>query len=719
LSEEHAIRAVVTGEMDVTAPNGELIRLKYARHVEHPDGNWTWIGRPEGAKPGIEAIVTFGEKAVFGTIPYGTQPLRLTTEAGRVWMMQTDGAQLAMLRNSGANPRTPDTVLPPRSRPHAASGATALETQALLAPAALSTATAASTANTVDLLIGYTSAFAQRLGGTSQAVTRLTHMVDISNQAFANSRIAAQVRLVGTKQVAYPDATSNKSALYELTGCDETSCNKPIPAALQILHAARDQYGADLVSLVRNFSDPENDGCGIAWVIGGEQTTITPSDEYAGMSVVSDSNGTGGVSFPDNGYVCRDETLAHELAHNMGSMHDRATAAGSSDSDNDGNLLDPEEYGRSPYSFGYRVNGAASFLTVMAYRESGTSQVQNRIFSNPQMSTCGPSPGSQIYPCGVANQADNARSLRESIPVIASFRPSMAGMADMAAPDFDGDGRSDVFWRNGSTGADSIWRSANSAAPLAVASAKTIWKLAGIGDLDGDGTSDVLWRNTADGRNTAWRSGSAASQLAIKTVSSQAWKVAALADFNGDGLADILWRNADSGTNAVWKSGNASTQQPIAAVTNLDWAVAGAGDFDGDGRADILWRNGRTGANSIWRSGNASTQRSMASVTNLAWRAAGSGDFDGDGKDDVLWHNDGTGASSIWRSAIASTPLAVSPLKDTRWRVAAVADYNGDGRSDIFWRHSGNGTNTIWRSANASTPQAVSTVPSLSWSVAR
>src|SRR5688572_28703300 len=65
LSEEHALRAAVNGEMVVTGPNGQPIRLKVDRHIEHPDGNWTWIGREPGTAPGTEAIITFGAKAVY------------------------------------------------------------------------------------------------------------------------------------------------------------------------------------------------------------------------------------------------------------------------------------------------------------------------------------------------------------------------------------------------------------------------------------------------------------------------------------------------------------------------------------------------------------------------------------------------------------------------------------------------------------------------------
>ena len=43
-------------------------------------------------------------------------------------------------------------------------------------------------------------------------------MVEIANQAYANSQIAHRIRLVHAMQVGYPDNTSNDAALEALTG---------------------------------------------------------------------------------------------------------------------------------------------------------------------------------------------------------------------------------------------------------------------------------------------------------------------------------------------------------------------------------------------------------------------------------------------------------------------------------------------------------------------
>jgi cysteine-rich repeat protein len=44
-------------------------------------------------------------------------------------------------------------------------------------------------------------------------------------------------------------------------------------------------------------------------------------------------------------------------------------------------------------------------------------------------------------------------------------------------------------------------------------------------DFDGDGKSDILWRNANDGRNTIWKSGNSATQQATTGVSDLAWIV--------------------------------------------------------------------------------------------------------------------------------------------------------------------------------------------------
>jgi hypothetical protein len=473
----------------------------------------------------------------------------------------------------------------------------------------------------------------------------------------------------------------------------------PVPAALQPLVNLRNAQHADLMSIVRIFNEPENDSCGIAWLIGGGQIPIENEDSYAGVSVISDSNGVGGP-FGDDGYYCRDETFAHEVAHNMGAAHDVETSRGT-----DGTLT-ADEYGRFPYSFGYRT---ATFYTVMAYGQEIPGQRQARVFSNPRLSA--PCFGT---PCGLADQADNARGLGQTVPIVAAFFASLH--AGVPTADFDADGRSDVLWRNLASGQNAVWRAASSASSYNItAIADQNWKVAGLGDFDGDGRSDILWRNSASGQNSLWRAASSSLPTTLTPIADQGWKVAGVGDFNGDDRSDILWRHSTTGANSIWFSANSATRQNLTTVAG-GWIVAAVGDYDGDNRADILWRRASTGTNSIWRSGNSATSIAVTGTAS-AWFVAGSGDFNGDGRDDVLWRHSASGQNAIWRSGSSASPQAVTTVASQSWRVALVADFNGDGRADILWRHSQTGGNTAWLSGSSASTLPITTVAT-SWQIA-
>jgi len=290
--------------------------------------------------------------------------------------------------------------------------------------------------------------------------------------------------------------------------------------------------------------------------------------------------------------------------------------------------------------------------------------------------------------------------------------------AHPAAGDFNGDGRSDVFWRNTSNGTNVIWRSASATTQQSVATVSNqAWRVAGRGDFDADGRADVLWRNSVSGANTLWRSANAATPQGVAPVSSQAWQVAGVGDFNHDNRADILWRNNSSGANVIWRSGNSATPQAVATVAT-SWRVAGVGDFNNDGNADILWRSTSTGANVLWRSGSSAASQALRTLADQNWKVVGVGDFNNDGSADILWRNTATGANTIWRSGNAATPQAVATQANQNWQVVNVGDYDGDGRSDLFWRNLSTGGNVVWRGANAGTPMAVTGVTNLAWVVA-
>lgn len=396
LSEQHALNAArAGGRLLVSALDGQVIALDYERHVEHPDGNWTWIGRDANR---ADAIITFGDKAAFGVLPRTRGgSLRLTMAGGRAWLVATDSDMLGDGNRAVTRSGEADYLVPPKLVPEAASNKATTATS----PSDASITFFAEN-STIDVVVGYSTGLAAALGGQSQAVTRITHLVDIANQSYANSVINATLRLAGTVPVDYPDATDNKDALQRLSGRGEEG-HVAVDSAFAALRTARETHRADLVALVRHFRAPQNNGCGIAWLIGGGQTGIEPGDAAYGYSVVSDGLD---LDESDGGtYFCRDESLVHELGHNMGQAH---------------NAQDSDKPGVHAYSYGYREAAPEGFYTTMAYRLTSGGQTAIRHFANPNISYDG-------RPTGIVNVSDNARSMNQVLPAVAAFRVADEG----------------------------------------------------------------------------------------------------------------------------------------------------------------------------------------------------------------------------------------------------------------------------------------------------
>jgi len=199
-------------------------------------------------------------------------------------------------------------------------------------------------------------------------------------------------------------------------------------------------------------------------------------------------------------------------------------------------------------------------------------------------------------------------------------------------------------------------------------------------DFNGDGNSDILWRNAGSGQNAIWMMNGttvAAGTGLTNPVTDLNWKMVGKGDFDKDGKADILWRHATTGQNAIWlMNGTTVTAGAlISPVTDLNWKVVGVGDFDKDGKSDILWRNQSSGQNAIWMMNGTTVAAGTALITAVAdlnWKVADVGDYNKDGKSDILWRHATTGQNAIWfmnGTTVLPGSAYIPSVTDLNWKI--------------------------------------------------
>ena len=277
--------------------------------------------------------------------------------------------------------------------------------------------------------------------------------------------------------------------------------------------------------------------------------------------------------------------------------------------------------------------------------------------------------------------------------------------------DFNGDGRSDILWRNDNGAIFDFLGTANGGfsnnGDNSFVNVTTTTQIVSTGDFNGDGRSDILLRNSAgtifDFLGTAnggvVNNGDNSSvTVGISTL------VVGTGDFNGDGRDDILWR--DTSGNIFDFLGTASGgfvnngDNSFVGVSN-GTKVAGVGDFNGDGRDDILWRDasgtlfdflGTANGGYVNNGGNSSI--SVA----LSTQVVGVGDFNGDGLSDILFRDASGNIFDFLGTAnggfVNNGANSFASVGST-WQVASIGDFNGDGHSDVLWRNDA-GTIVDW-----------------------
>jgi len=293
--------------------------------------------------------------------------------------------------------------------------------------------------------------------------------------------------------------------------------------------------------------------------------------------------------------------------------------------------------------------------------------------------------------------------------------------------DFNGDGRSDVFWNrakapNPEFQDTNVWFGQNSGrfddtyAGSRPADGQG-WTIEAVGDFNGDSRADVLWRAAGSGELVVWQGrydlfydSFSIHGIAGHPAVDLSWSVQATGDFNGDGQMDLVWRHT-SGEITQWLgaansqgggSANLSDNFQIGgAKVDNSWHIVTSGDFNGDGFDDLIWRH-TSGEITQWlgssTGGFSDNYANAGAKVDNSWKIAASGDFNGDGFDDLIWRHTG-GEITEWLGGaggkFVDNYAKAKANVDNSWTIIASGDFDGDFRSDLLWRHS-SGEVTEW-----------------------
>jgi peptidyl-Asp metalloendopeptidase len=247
-----------------------------------------------------------------------------------------------------------------------------LEQRSLLSGPEALTVTPLPRSTVVDMMVIYTPRVSKQAGSSSAAAQSALRAVDQTNLAFRNSGIRVYLRAVYVGQIDYRESGRLHIDLRRLAATRDGYMDQ--------VHALRNRYGADLVTLLVGRGDL----AGLAYQL--EDLRDRTNASFAFSVVLAEE-----AQAPHY-------TLAHELGHKFGAQHDKANT---------------DARGLFAYSHGWRFQAAGRvYRDIMAY-EPG-----RRIpyFSNPRILYRG-------VPTGDARTGDSARTINKSAPFVAAYRP--------------------------------------------------------------------------------------------------------------------------------------------------------------------------------------------------------------------------------------------------------------------------------------------------------
>jgi peptidyl-Asp metalloendopeptidase len=343
--------------------------------VEYPsDDTAVWVGEDE---LGSQAVLTVSRGVLSGTVFADHRTFEISVdESGEYSVVELDSASFPTddpeFDESGL--QVPDAVDLPDAVDQNVAGkvdgnADAADTVALTTTTTSST-TVTTTPVEIAVMIVWTPRAETAAGGRSAMDALALNAVANANLVYANSGVAARLKLVYKAPVSYTESPSKISTdLNNLRGTTDGKIDQ--------VHTIRNQYRADIVTLIGSGYSGSG-SCGLAGLM------MTPSTSFASsaFSVVDRTCALGNLSY------------AHEVGHNQGLQHN------------------PQNAGNTPsrpYAYGYQ-DPSGYFRTVLSYG----SAKRIPYLSSPRIKY-------NTRATGTSSQ-DNARALNSNATIVASFR---------------------------------------------------------------------------------------------------------------------------------------------------------------------------------------------------------------------------------------------------------------------------------------------------------
>ncbi|MEN6306538.1 MAG: VCBS repeat-containing protein [Anaerohalosphaeraceae bacterium] len=263
----------------------------------------------------------------------------------------------------------------------------------------------------------------------------------------------------------------------------------------------------------------------------------------------------------------------------------------------------------------------------------------------------------------------------------------------LESPDFNGDGKTDILWRNVNTGVYlfTLMDGLTLGLTKNLGGSNTTLQIAGLADFNADGKTDILWRDVNTGvYRGAVMNGNTIVQIKGLGGSNTTIQIAGLSDLNNDDKTDLIWRNVNTGAYlGTLMDGLTMVQTKGLGGSSTTLQIMNLADLNADGMADLVWRNVNTGAFlGTQMNGLTMVQTKNFGGSSTTLQIVDLADFNNDNKADLVWRNVNTGAYIATQmnglTMVQNKGLGGS---STTLQIEDLADFNADGMADILWQN--------------------------------